>query len=225
MHKRTITPTALSDRDGIAVIGRTLHDLRGIRFENEPGGGAPPAEPPAPASPPAAAPQFTPPPAAPAPAAQPPAPQPPIPAAAPAPIQYQGNPDDYVRELRGEAKQHREAFEREQTAHQTAAQERDAAAAERDRLARENHLLRAAPKYGANADLLLDSSSFMKSFADVDLASEEAVKKAIEDAIERNAAFQSGPGLPPTSGGGHQGGAAPANPVSLDGAVKKALGG
>ena len=36
-------PTALADRDGLAVIGRTIHDLRGIRFEEGTGGAAPEA--------------------------------------------------------------------------------------------------------------------------------------------------------------------------------------
>jgi len=39
MHNR-ITPTALRDRDGMAVIGRTLHDLRGIRHDEGEGGNA-----------------------------------------------------------------------------------------------------------------------------------------------------------------------------------------
>lgn len=184
--------------------------------------GAPPAGDQPPAAPPATppAPVPTPPPAAPP---APPAPQPP--AQPTPPVNYHGNPDDYVRELRGEAKQHREAFEREQTAHQTTQQERDAAAAERDQLKRANALLLNAPKYGARADLLLDSTSFMKTFADVDLADEAAVKKAIEDALEKNSTFKAGPGLPAMSGGGHQGGATPATPVTLEGAIAKAYGG
>lgn len=39
----------LRDRDGLAVIGRTLHDLRGIRYNQEPGGNAPAATEPPPA--------------------------------------------------------------------------------------------------------------------------------------------------------------------------------
>lgn len=214
MHKHTAFPT-IRDIDGMAVIGRTAHDLRGIRFGEGEGGGTPPADPPAPPAPTPPAPTPTPP----APPA-PPAPTPPAP-----PVNHRGDPDEHVRELREEAKERRIKLEQEQAAHTTTQQERDAAAAERDQLKRENALLLNAPKFGARADLLLDSSSFMKSFADVDLSKEEDVKKAIEDAIERNAAFKSGPGLPPTSGGGHQGGTPPATSMTLDGAVKKALGG
>ena len=169
----------------------------------------PPAETP-PAAPPAPAP--TPPPAP-----QPPAEQP--------PVNYRGNPDEYVRELREEAKTHRLAAEKAANDFATAQQERDALAAERDNLARERALLLNAPKHGARADLLLDSSSFMKTFADIDLADDAAVEKAITDALERNSAFKAGPSLPSTSGGGHQGGQAPTTTPTIEGAVKARLGG
>lgn len=172
-------------------------------FDGEAGaaGGTPPATPPVPA-PPAAAPAPTPPPA---PAPVPPAPEP------PKPVDYRGNPDEYVRELRAENKTAREARE---AAEQKLAQEqadREAAATERDQLKRENTLLLAAPKYGARPDLLLDSSSFMKTFANVDLSDESLVKKAIEEALEKNSAFKAGPTLPPASGGAPQGGGDPNN--------------
>lgn len=166
--------------------------------------------------------------APPAPPAPAPSPQPAPPAPAPQPpahVNYHGNPDDYVRELREEAKNHRLAAEKAATDYATAQAERDALAAERDSLARERALLLHAPKYGARPDLLLDSSSFMKTFADVDLADESAVKKAIEDALERNSAYKAGPSLPAASGGGHQGGSAPTTTPTLEGAVKAALGG
>jgi hypothetical protein len=41
------TPAALQDADGLAVIGRTLHDLRGIRFDGDEGGNAPAGQQPA----------------------------------------------------------------------------------------------------------------------------------------------------------------------------------
>lgn len=213
MSKQNPAPPVVRDRDGMAVIGRTLHDLRGIRFEDGEGGNAPAAPPAAPAAPaaPPAAPAA---PAAPAPAAP----------AAPAPVNHRGDPDDHVRELRQEAKERREALEKEQAAHKTAQQERDAAAAERDQVKRENKLLLVAPTLGANAAALLDSSSFTKNFATVDLSNEADVKKAIEDALERNSAFRAGPVLPPRSGGGHQGGT-PTSKPTLAGAVSKALGG
>lgn len=212
-HNHTIH--AARTTDGLAVIGRTLHDLRGIRFAEGEGAVAPPAEqPPAAPTPPAPVPATPPAPAA------PPAPTPPP--AAP-PINYKGDPDEYVRELRAENKTAREAREAAEAAATNAQKERDTLAAERDALAREKHLLRNAPKLGANADLLLDSSSFMKTFADVDLSKEEDVKKAIEDALERNSAFRTGPALPPTSGGGHQGGSPTTPKPTLDSAVKAAL--
>lgn len=198
--------------DGMAQIGPTPFQLRGIRFiEGEGGdGGTPPANP----APPAPTP----------PAPTPPAPQPPAPTP-PAPIDYRGNPDEYVRELREEAKNHRLAAEKAQQERDAAASERDSDRAARDTLARENHLLRVAGKHGANADMLLDSSSFMKTFADIDLSDEDAVKTAIEGALERNSAFKAGPILPGASGGGHQGGAAPTTNPTLEGAVAARLGG
>jgi hypothetical protein len=65
-------------------------------------------------------------------------------------------------------------------------------------------VLLAAPRLGAKADLLLDSSSFTTALAAVDLADQAAVDKAITDALERNSAFKAGPQLPGASGGGHQ---------------------
>lgn len=207
-------------RDGLAQIGPSRYDVAGIRFFNdgEGAGGGDPAQP-APAAP-AAPPAPTPPPVP-----QPPAPQPPAAAEPPAPVSYRGNPDEYVRELREEAKTHRIAAETAQTERNTIQQERDTLASERDALARERALLLAAPKHGARADLLLDSSSFMKTFADVDLANEEAVTKAITDAIEKNSTFKAAPSLPGMSGGGHQGGSAPASNPTLESAVRGALGG
>lgn len=165
-------------------------------FDGENGApGTPPATPPVETS--AASPPVpTPPPAA--------ATPPPPPAQTP-PVQYRGNPDEYVRELREEARGHRVSFENEQTAHNETKTELATAAQERDTLRRENTLILAAPKYGARPDLLLDSSSFMKTFADIDLADEAAVKKAIEDALEKNSTFKATT-LPAASGGGHQGG-------------------
>jgi hypothetical protein len=184
-------------------------------FNDDPGA---PGGDPAPAPGPAPAPTPTP---TPPPTPQPtPSPAPsPTPAPQPEPIRYQGNPDEYVRELREEAKTHRLAAEKAAQDHAAAQQERDAAAAERDQLKRERALLLNAPKYGARADLLLDSSSFMKTFADVDLANDEDVQKAIEDALERNSAFKAGPQLPGASGGGHQGGQPPTTKPTLQGAV------
>lgn len=180
-----------------------------------------PAGDPTPSDPPAA-PAAAPAPPTPTP---PPAPQPPAQPTPPAPVNYRGDPDEYVRELRGEAKQHRESFEREQTAHKETQQERDAAAKERDTLKAANAVLLAAPRLGARADLLLDSSSFTQTLAGIDLADQAAVDKAITDALERNSAFKAGPTLPPASGGGHQGGQPPTTTPTLESAVRTALGG
>lgn len=189
----------------------TRFDILGIRtVEGEDGAQTPPATPePAPAAP---APQTPP--------AAPPVPQ--APAEPKPPINYRGDRDDYVRELREESKTHRLAAEKAASDFAAAQKERDALAAERDNLARERALLLHAPKHGARADLLLDSTSFMKTFADVDLADEEAVTKAITDAVEKNSAYRAVT-LPGTSGGGHQGGGAPKTNITLDGAVKAAL--
>ena len=191
-------------------------------LEGEQGGATPPAAEPPAATPPAVP---TPPPAPAAPPAAPPAPPAPAAPSQPAPVNYHGNPDDYVRELREEAKTHRLAAEKAATDFTTAQAERDAAAAERDSLKRERAVLLAAPRLGARADLLLDSSSFTQTIANIDLADQAAVDKAITDALERNSAFKAGPSLPGASGGGHQGGSAPTTTPTLEGAVKAALGG
>ncbi len=215
MRMHRTHPLTARDRDGMAIIGDTLHSLRGIRFGEGEGGNSPtPAEP----APPAPTPVPTPP-APPAPQPTPPAPTP------PAPVDFRGDPSEYVRELREESKNHRIAAENAQKDLTAAQTERDTAAAERDQLRREHTLLRAAPKFGANPDALLDSSSFMKAFADIDLSDEDAVKGAIETALEKNSALKAGPALPTTSGGGHQGGN-PATPTpTIESAIAAKLGG
>jgi hypothetical protein len=190
-------------------------DLMGIRFMTDPAPAAGAGD--LPADPPAAAPSAS--------AAPPAAPAAPPAAPAAQPVNYRGDPDEYVRELRQEARTHREAAEAATATAAERERERDAAAAARDELARTNKLILAAPKLGANAEMLLDSSSFMKTFASVDLAKPDDVKKAIEDALERNSAFKAGPALPHASGGGHQGGHNSKSTPTLAGAVSKALGG
>lgn len=110
------TPTAERGPDGLAIIGRTLHDLRGIRYEQGEGGNQPPA----PAAPPAA-PSSTPTPAPAAPAAPTPPPAAPSAPASteqpPAVNPKTGQPytaaetQAYIAELRNEAKTNREARE------------------------------------------------------------------------------------------------------------------
>ncbi|MEW2459824.1 hypothetical protein AB0872_03930 [Microbacterium sp. NPDC047426] len=224
-HHQHRLPVAI-DRDGMAQIGLTPFQLRGIRFADGEGGGAPaaPAAPAATAAPAPAASAAPAAPAAPAPAAPAPAAAAPTPAPA-APINYQGNPDDYVRELRGEAKTHREAREAAEKLVTEREQENTTLAAERDQLRRENTVILRSQELGAKAAALLDSKEFTTAFAAIDLADAAAVDKAITDALERNSAFKAGPILPGTSGGGHQGGAAPTINPTLEGAVAARLGG
>lgn len=200
----------LTDQDGMAVIGRTLHDLRGIRYEDGPGGNPPAPTPPADPAPPAPP--------------TPPAPPAPTPPADQPPVDFRGDPSQYVRELRDEAKTHRVNWEKEQTAHQEAAQARDALQQQYADLQRQHTLTLLAPALGADPARLLDSSSFMKTFADVDLSKEDDVKTAITTALEKNSAFKAGPALPSSSGGGHTGGSPTTNPT-LEGAIARKLGG
>lgn len=209
-------------RDGLAQIGPSYYQLRGIRFAEGEGGAAPavPAEPAAPAAtPPAPAPQPTPP--APTSPVTPPAPQ----APAQPPVNFRGDPDEYVRELREEAKNHRLAAEKAANDFAAAQAERDANAKQLDALARQNKVLLVAPTLGANPAALLNAIDFTTAFAAIDLSDEEKVKAAITDAIEKNSTFKAGPVLPSMSGGGHQGGTPSSATPTLDGAVKAALGG
>lgn len=220
----------LTDRDGLAVIGRTRHDLMGIRYEGEPGGNTPPAPVPAPPADPVPAPTPAPPappaPAPPAPAPAPPAPTPQPPAPTPAPpINFQGDPNEYVRDLREENKTRREANQDLTTKVGTLTQTNETLTAQNASLARANAVILAAGGLGANASAILDAKSLDTKLAAVDPSDPEAVKAFITEAITANPAFKTGPALPPTSGGGHQGGTPPATSLTLDGAVKKALGG
>lgn len=220
-------PVAI-DRDGMAQIGPTPFQLRGIRLvEGEDGAGTtPPGNPPA-ATPPATPPAETPPPAPPAPQpTPPPAPTPPVHPPAPTPpaqptppVQYRGNPDEYVHELREEAKGHRVNYETEQAAHAETKTQLAAATGQVSSLERENFVLRNAAKFGVNPDAALDSNSFMTAFKDVDLSKDDDVKAAFETALEKNSTLQAGPKLPGTSGGGHQGGQPNTPTPTLQGAV------
>jgi len=201
-----------------------------LRYFNEDHGaaGAPPAAPPAPPAPAA----ETPPPADPAPQTPPPAPapqppaSPPVPTPPPAkPVQYRGDPDEYVRELREEAKNHRISYENEQTAHQETQTKLSTAETRLTALERENYILRNAGKFGANPDALLDSKSFLDTITNLDLTNEDEVKKAIETALEKNSALRATPQIPGMSGGGHQGSGNTPKQITLDGAVSAALGG
>ncbi len=209
-------PAVVLDRDGMAQIGPSRFALRGIRLvEGE--GGAAPVAPAATAPTPAVPAEPAPPAAAPsAPAA--PAPQP------PAPVAYHGDPDAYVRQLRDENKERREALTTERQAHEASKAALTAAESARDAALRELAVMRIAPAVGANPAALLDSTTFLTAIANVDLQNEDAVKAAITDALEKNSALKAAPTLPATNGGGAQGGST-ATPTTLEGAIAAALAG
>lgn len=206
-------PVAIQ-RDGMAQIGPTPFQLRGIRFVDGEDGGHEPAGQFARCDAPRHPPSPTPPAA---PAAQPAAPTPP---AQPAPpVNYRGNPDEYVHELREEAKGHRVNYETEQAAHTETKTQLAAATGQVSALERENFVLRNASKFGVKPDAALDSNSFMTAFKDVDLSKDDDVKAAFETVLEKNSTLHAGPMLPGTSGGGHQGGQPNTPTPSPQGAV------
>ncbi|SJN34106.1 hypothetical protein FM119_08770 [Mycetocola reblochoni REB411] len=136
-----------------------------------------------------------------------------------------GDADDYIRELRDEAKQRRIAAETLTKERDEAATARDAVTAERDTLARQNAVILASQGLGANAAAILDSRALESKLAAVDPSDPDAVKAFITEAMEANAAFKTGPVIPSRNGGAHQGGTPAAQPLSLDAAVRGALGG
>lgn len=221
MTTRSMLHPVLRDRDGLAIIGRTRHDLMGIRYEGDEGGNTPPAPPaggdPTPPAPPAPTPPAPTPPAP----TPPPAPQPP----APQPVNIHGDPNEYIRELREESKNRRLANEQLTTQLAETTQTNETLSAQNAQLARANAVILAAGALGANAAAILDAKSLDTKLAAVDPSDPEAVKTFITEAMESNAAFKAGPVLPPTSGGGHQGGQPSATTPTLEGAVTKALGG
>jgi hypothetical protein len=224
MHTRTSTRPVY----GIPAAP-SLATLRGHRFLAPPpddpaggGGGTDPAPAPTPA--PAPAPAPTP---APAPA---PTPTPAPAAPAPAPAAGKVYDEGYVRDLRGEAKSHREKAEAE-------AARAAAAEAERDQLKAEVHAakyrdaVRSAAGHDdvkGNADLLLDSSSVRTALKDVPLDDATKVREALKAYVQEHPAYAAAPAapvIPRSSGGGRPGGApTDANsPTSLEGAVAAAL--
>lgn len=179
----TFTPVAVRGADGLAVIGRTLHDLRGIRHDEGEGGAAP---------------------AVPAPPAESVAP---IPSAAPVtPAGWDGRIESLdpgaqkiITDLRKEAADNRvkantesarvaailaaagiqsDAPDPVEIAKQSTA---EAAAAKR-----ELAIFKAAAATGADPTRLLDSNSFMSSVSGLDPADGAAVTAAITAAIAAN---------------------------------------
>lgn len=229
-------PPTLADRDGLAIIGRTLHDLRGIRFEDGPGGGTPaPAPAPAPAPQPAPTPTPAP---APAPAPTPtPAPAPaPTPAPTPAPQPTPPAADDpeihgpvgdvpfdqlpaatqaEVRRLRLADRAARErAREQESAATRAAELESRATAAERA-----NMVLLQAPDAGANPRTLLDSVAFQTYLGTQDVSDTAKAKTAIENWLKDHPEHRASTAAPSSGGTRPQGGAPGQTKPGLEGAV------
>jgi hypothetical protein len=224
---------ALADRNGLAVLGRTLADLRGHRFMSDPGGNQPPAAPPA---------------GDPAPPAAPPAPPAPPANQPPARTEISDLPadiQDLIRRTREEAKGYREErdgyksqidtltpaqqtlealratltgdggkspataeelqaqIQATQTEAQQAKQDADAA---RRGLA----LVRVAslPDVQVNASRLLDSKSFEAKLAQVDPADEAALRALLVSEAEADQSLRIVP-IAGGSGGGAHGGATP----------------
>lgn len=237
MHTIQARSLAVVDRDGLAVIGRPLADLRGHRFMTDPAPAPAPAGDPAPAPAPNQ-------PAAPAPAAPaaPPANQPPARteiADLPADIQ------DLIRRTREEAKGYREerdglktqidtltpaqqtlealratltgdggkspaTAEELQAQIQATQTEAQQAKQEADAARRGLALVRVAslPDVQVNASRLLDSKSFEAKLAQVDPADESALRALLVAEAEADQTLRIVP-IAGGSGGGVHGGATP----------------
>lgn len=223
---------ATIDRDGLAVIGRTLSDLRGHRFMSDPGGD------PAPAAPAAGDP-------APAPTPEPtPAPAPGAPAAVPF-EQLDPGTQAYIRGLREEAKTNREkadgyktqidtltpyqqqvealraslageggkapaTVEDLQTQIQAKQTEAQQAKQEAEAAKRGLALVRVAslPDVQVNASRLLDSKSFEAKLAQIDPADDAALRALLVAEAEADQSLRIVP-IAGGSGGGAHGGATP----------------
>jgi hypothetical protein len=95
---------------------------------------------------------------------------------------------------------------------QTAAEERDQARAEARQVQRENAVLRAAGKHGADPNALTDSRSFMRALDAIDPAADdfaEQLDAAIAKAVEANPNLKTSAPAPPARSGGPVGGGAP----------------
>lgn len=212
------------DAFGLAVIGRTAHDLMGIRYNegeggNTPAGGQEPPKPTAPATP-------TPPaPAAPAAGATtPPAPN-------PSKVKFEDlDPDTqaYVRGLRSEAAEHRQRADAAAADAVAAKAQRDsvlaalglkpdgsekdpdpaelqaatqAATAATEATKRENLVLRVGPGLGANVDKLLDSRSFITKLEGLKADDREGVIALITEALTADVTLKATPAAAASSGG------------------------
>lgn len=249
----TLRPLALDGPDGLAVIGRTLADLRGHRFVDAPGG-----NPPAPPAPPAE-PAPTPPPA--------PAPTPPAPAAPaqptppPAPPATGGDPEieapvggvafaDLPAETQAEVRRLRQADRANRAALAAGMTEErrtelgkllgfvddtpDPAAvtarvseltSRNAELARANMVLVTAQDVGARAASLLDSRSFTESIASLEPTDSAGITAAIQTWLTAHPEHRAtpAPALPPTPGSPGHAGEKSAVKPGLAGAIASAL--
>jgi hypothetical protein len=193
--------------------------LMGARYMTDPAPdpGAPPAPAPAPPAP------------APAPPAPAPAPSPAPPAPAPAAPQpgSKSYDESYVKDLREEAKGHRERAQAAETARQAAAAELEQIRADARESALVAAVARTAAKAGGNDDLLLDSSKFRAALKDVDLKDTAKVQEVIQSFVKDNPAYSLRPQGPGSSGPGRPSGdpGTRTPPASLEAAVASALAG
>lgn len=226
MTTQHIASHAIRDAFGQAVIGRTVHDLMGLRYNEGEGGNAPAGgqEPPKPGPP-------TPPPPADG-TITPPAGATPDPKPANTPkVKFEDlDPatQAYVRDLRTEAADHRQAAAAAKAAADAAKAQRDqvlaamglkpdgseqdpdpaeleakvaATAADADNTKRENLVLRVGPGLGANVDKLLDSRSFLTKLAGLKVDDREGVTALITEAIAADATLKTAPAPAASSGG------------------------
>lgn len=106
---------------------------------------------------------------------------------------------EYVKDLRGEAKAHREAREAAEKALADAKGLSEADAAELAELRAErvtrarNDAIRSAGKDIADVDALLDSQAFATAIKDVDTSKADDVKAAVTKFVEANARFAAQP--------------------------------
>lgn len=224
-------PHTTRDAFGVAVIGRTVHDLMGIRYNEGEGGNAPAGgqEPPKP-GPANTAPNPTPPAPATTAAGGGTTDQKPESTASPK-VKFEDLDDDtkaFVRDLRTEAQTHRQRADAAADEAKAAKAQRDAvlaalglkpdgsevdpdpaelqartnaAVADTESTKRENLVLRVGPGLGANVDKLLDSRSFTDKLAALKVDDREGVTALITEALAADATLKAAPAAAASSGG------------------------
>lgn len=241
MHIPTLTvthPAVVRDAFGLARIGTTANDIRGIRYRQANPADNDPGTPPAPAAPTPPAPGSTLPGA---PAPTPPAPTPPAAPADTAPALRFEDLDDrtqkYVKGLRTEAENHRLAKEAALADAAAAKTRADAilraagfnpdgtpytdvtpealqaklqnTTTDAETTKRENLVLRVGPALGADVDKLLDSRSFTSRLEGLKADDREGITSLITEAIEKDPTLKTGPAPAAASGGATHTGTTP----------------